>query len=124
MKVDSIWRTWKPYVAIPVVVGAALWWYSTQASFAVLKDGSYECQPVYVNEAGKYESLVDSAGNAYTGSATVEDGELVGLVGEESMSPDQLATLTMRKRGRSHFHVTDEQVLHSYNAAACDYSGE
>lgn len=126
---DSIWRTWKPYVAIavaiPVVIGGAFWWYLNESSFARLKDGPYDCRAVFVNASGKYELLVDEAGDPYASiSATVRGGALASMSGDTPMPSDQLASLTLRKSGTSHFHVTDDPVAHSYNAVVCDYDGD
>lgn len=124
MSENSIWRTWKPYVLIVVLVAGAFWWYSSQASFARLKDGAYDCQAVFVNASGKYEVLVDADGNPYPAiSATVRGGALVDMSEDSALTSGQLASLTVRKHGTSHFHVTDDPALRSYNAAACDYAG-
>lgn len=123
MSEDSIWRTWKPYAVIAVVIAGAFWWYTSQSSFANLKDGAYDCRPVFVNESGKYQVLVDEDGNPYPEiSATVQGGELVDMSGGTPLPSDQLASLTIRKSGTSHFHVTDDPAMHSYNAVACDYA--
>ena len=125
MSEDSIWRTWKPYAVIMALVAGALWWYSSQASFAKLKDGAYDCQAVFVNASGKYEVLVDADGDPYSAiSATVRGGALVDMSGDTPLPSDQLASLTIRKHGTSHFHVTDDPAMHSYNAVACDYAGD
>ena len=122
---DSIWRTWKPYVVIAAALALAFWWHTSQSSFATLKDGNYNCQAVFVTENGKYQLLADEAGNPYpTVSATVRSGALVDLAGDTPMPSDQLASLTLRTSGTSHFHVTDDPALHSYYAVACDYAGE
>jgi hypothetical protein len=121
---DSIWRTWKPYAAIIAVVAAAIWWYTSQSSFAKLKDGDYNCRAVFVNESGKYQVLVDESGTPYPAiSAEIRDGRLAGMSGDSPMPADQLSSLTVRKSGSSHFHVTDDPAMHSYNAVACDYAG-
>jgi len=121
---DSIWRTWKPYAAIAAVVAGAIWWYTSQSSIAKLKDGAYDCQAVFVNESGKYQVLVDEAGDPYPSiSATVRSGRLASMSGNTPMPADQLSSLTVRKSGTSHFHVTDDPAMHSYNAVACDYAG-
>lgn len=124
MSEDSIWRTWKPYAAIVAAVAGAIWWYTSQSSFAKLKDGAYDCQAVFVNESGKYEILVKKSGSPFPPiSATVRDGRLASISGSTAMPTDQLSSLTVRKSGSSKFHVTDDPAMHSYNAVACDYDG-
>jgi len=124
MSEDSIWRTWKPYAVAIAAVAAAIWWYTSQSSFAKLKDGDYNCQAVFVNESGKYEVLVDDSGNPYSEiSAEIRNGRLTGMSGDSPMSADQLSSLTVRKSGTSHFHVTDDPAMNSYNAVACDFTG-
>lgn len=124
MSEDSIWRTWKPYAAVAAVIVGVTWWYTSQSSFANLKDGDYDCRAVFVNASGKYQIIADEAGNPYPAiSATVRGGALVDMSGDIPMPSDQLASLTMTKRGTSHFHVTDDPALHSYNAVACDHAG-
>jgi hypothetical protein len=120
---DSIWRTWKPYAGIAAALAGAMWWYASLSSFATLKDGDYTCQAVFVAEDGKYQLAVDSSGDSYPGSATVRGGALVDLAGVTAMSADQLASLTLRSKGTSHFHVTDDPAPHSYYAVACDHDG-
>jgi len=119
----SIWQTWKPYAVIVVGGVVAIWWWNSQSSFAALKDGAYNCLGVFVNESGKYEVLVDSSGNRYYGTATVQGGEVVRLAGDNSFSSSELASLTIRTKGDSHFQATDDPAMHSYNAIACDYAG-
>jgi hypothetical protein len=117
-------RTWKPFAVVAVVIIGAFWWYSNQSSVASLKDGAYDCQAVFVNESGKYQVVVDEDGKPYPAiSATVRGGDLVEMSGDTAVPSDQLASLTLRKRGTTHFHVTDDPALHSYNAVACDYAG-
>lgn len=117
---ESVWRTWKPYAAFVVAIAAAVWWYNSQSSFAKLNDGKYNCTAVFVNADGKYEVLTDESGQQYAEiSATVHNGRLASLT---RLTQDQVDALTVRKSGTSHFHATDDPVLHSYNAAACDYS--
>lgn len=124
MSADSFWRTWKPYAVIVACLIGGYWWYSTQSSFAPLKDGAYDCQAVFVNEPGKYEVLVDEQGSRYSGiSATVSGGAVVEMSGDPALPADDLASLTVRKRGTSHFHVTDDPATHSYNAVACERTG-
>lgn len=123
MAEGSIWRTWKPYVVIAVLGIVAIWWWNSQSSFAALKDGTYSCLAVYVNADNKYEVLTDSSGNSYSGNATIQDGELVQLTGDTSMPSTQLASLTIRTTGDSHFHATDDPAMRMYNAIACDYAG-
>lgn len=123
MATDSIWRTWKPYAAVVVVVVVGAWWWNSQSPMAQLKDGAYACVGVYVNDSGKYEILTDASGAAFQGTATIDNGELVYLVGSAPVAAEQLASLTMRKSGDSHFHVTDDPAMRMYNAIACDYSG-
>lgn len=120
---DSVWRTWKPYAVIAIGVIVAIWWWNSQSSFAQLKDGAYDCVAVYVNESGKYEPLTDSSGNRFYGSARVQAGNVVQLSGDTSVSSSQISSLTVRTKGNSHFHVTDDPVMHSYNAIACDFAG-
>jgi hypothetical protein len=73
---------------------------------------------------GSTRVIVDEAGNPYPAiSATVRNGALVDMAGETPLPSDQLASLTLRKSGTSHFHVTDDPAMHSYNAVACDYTG-
>jgi hypothetical protein len=120
---QSVWRTWKPYAVLVAIAVAAIWWWNTQSPMAQLKDGSYDCIGVYVNESGKYEILTGSDGASYQGTATVQGGELVQLSGSSSLTASQLASLTMRKTGDSHFHVTDDPAVKMYNAVACDFAG-
>lgn len=124
MAQDSLWRTWKPYAVVIAVVAGAIWWYATQASFAQLKDGDYDCKAVFVNSSGKYEVMVDDAGDPLPPiSAEVRDGRLAGMSGDIPMPADQVSSLTIRKRGISHFHATDDPAMHSYMAVACDFAG-
>ena len=124
MPEDSIWRTWKPYAAAIAAIAVAIWWYTNQSSFAKLQDGNYSCKAVFVNASGKYQILVDESGTAYPPiSAKVSNGRLAGMSGNSPMSADQLSSLTVRKSGTSHFHVTDDPAGHSYNAVACDFDG-
>lgn len=123
MAEESAWRTWKPYAVIVVLAIAGIWWWSSQSSFAALKDGSYACQGVYVNESNKYEVLVDDAGGSYLGSARVSGGEVVSLSGDTPLSSAQVTSLTVRTTGDSHFHATDDPAMRMYYAVACDYSG-
>lgn len=124
MQEYSIWRTWKPYVAMVVLAVGAAWWYTSQSSFAKLKDGAYACTAVHVNASGKYEVLVDEGGTPYPAiSASVRNGRLASMSGDTPMPADQLSSLTVRKSGTSHFHATDDPAMHSYNAVACDYAG-
>ncbi len=120
---ESIWRTWKPYAVIAVVGIGALWWWNSQSSFAALKDGTYDCTAVFVNADGKYEVLVDQAGNRMYADATVNDGNVVALSADNAASAADLATLTIKPKGDSHFTLTDDPALHSYNAIACDFAG-
>ena len=119
----SVWRTWKPYAAIAVVAVGGIWWWNSQSSFAALKDGAYDCGAVFVNEDGKYEVLTDEAGNRMYADATVEDGDVVAVSADHALSTAELSSLTVRAKGDSHFHVTDDPAMHSYNAIACDYAG-
>lgn len=120
----SIWRTWKPYVALVVLAVGATWWYTSQSSFAKLKDGAYACTAVHVNASGKYEVLVDERGTPYSAiSASVRNGRLASLSGATPIPAAQLSSLTVRKSGNSRFHATDDPTMHSYNAVACDYAG-
>lgn len=123
MAEESAWRTWKPYAVIVVLAIAGIWWWSSQSSFAALKDGSYACQGVYVNESNKYEGRVDDAGGSYLGSARVCGGEVVSLSGDTPLSSAQVTSLTVRTTGDSHFHATDDPAMRMYYAVACDYSG-
>lgn len=118
----SIWGTWKPYAVIGVLFVAGFWWWNSQAPFAPLKDGAYDCLGVYVNDSGKYEILIDDAGSQLRATARVEGGELRALTGDTSLSSGQLTSLTMRTKGTTHFHVTDDPAIKMYNAVACDYS--
>jgi hypothetical protein len=120
---ESVWRTWKPYAFIVVGLIAATWWFNTQSSFAGLKDGDYSCVGVYVNESNKYERLVDDEGELYIGSATVRGGDLVALSGDTAMSASDVASLTVRSKGDSHFHATDDSSMSMYYAVACDHAG-
>jgi len=123
MAEDSIWRKWWTYAIIVVLIGGGIWWVTAQTSVLPLKDGRYNCQAVFVNADNKYEILVDSAGNRYPGEATVRGGKLVGLTGTSAMSSSDVARLTVRSKGDSHFHATDDPAMHSYYAVACDYAG-
>lgn len=119
---ESLWRTWKPYAVIAAVCIGGIWWWSSQSSFAGLKDGSYSCTTVFVNAEGKYEVLTDQAGNRMFADATVSNGNLVKLSADTAMSSANLAKLTIKPKGNSHFAATDDPAMHSYNAIACDFS--
>lgn len=123
MAEDSIWRKGWTYVIIIGLAVAGIWWFTTQTSALPLKDGSYNCHAVFVNADNKYQILVDSAGSQYRGQATVRGGKLVSLTGGTAMSASEVARLTVRSKGDSHFHATDDPAMHSYYAVACDYSG-
>lgn len=123
MNEDSIWRKGWTYVILTAVAIAGIWWVATQTSALPLKDGDYSCQAVFVNEETKYEIVVDAEGGGYPGYATVQAGELSALGGDSDMNDSDLARLTVRTKGSSHFHVTDDPAMHSYYAMACDYSG-
>lgn len=123
MAENSMWSTWKPYAVIVVLAIAGFWWWNSQSSFAALKDGSYACQGVYVNDENKYEVLVDDAGNRLLATARVSGGDLVSLEGDTPMSAAQVASLTVRTKGDSHFHATDDPAMRMYYAIACDYRG-
>jgi hypothetical protein len=43
--------------------------------------------------------------------------------GINRLGATELADLTIKSRGNSHFHATDEAAVHSYNAMACDLKG-
>lgn len=120
MAEDSIWRKGSTYVIIAVLAIAGIWWVTTQTSAVPLKDGLYKCEAVYVNADKKYELLTDASGNYYQGEATIRGGELVSLTGDTSMNAADLARLTVRAKGSSHFHATDDPAMHSYYAIACD----
>lgn len=122
MSEDSIWRTWKPYAVIILIVAGAIWWYTNKSSFAKLKDGDYACKAVFVNDSGKYQILVDKSGAPLPAiSATVRDGRLSSLTGVTRMPTDQLSSLIVRKSGNSHFYATDDPAGHSFQAIACDH---
>lgn len=123
MAEESVWSTWKPYAVIAVLGIGGFWWWNSQSSFVALKDGTYACQGVYVNESNQYEVLVDDAGNRYLGTARVSGGEVVSLEGSTPLSSGQVASLTIRTKGDSHFHATDDPAMRMYYAVACDYSG-
>lgn len=120
METKSAWRTWKPYAGIGAATLAAYWWFSSESSLAPLKDGSYECTGVYVNGSGKYEALTNDAGNRFYGEASIRDGELVSLSGDVALTSAQIKGMTMRTKGNSHFHVTDDPAMKMYDAVACD----
>ena len=122
MNESSVWRTWKPYAAIAVLGIGGIWWWNSQSSFAALKDGAYSCVAVFVNADGKYEMLTDDTGNRMYADATVQDGEVVELAADQALSSPDLASLALRSTGDSHFHVTNDPAVHSYNAIACDYA--
>lgn len=123
MTSESIWRTWKPYAVVAAIGIAGIWWYNSQSSIARLKDGAYVCQGVFVNASNKYEVLTAEDGSSYSGSATVSGGELTSLTGDSALSAADIAALTVRSKGDSHFHATDDPAMHSYYAVACDYDG-
>lgn len=123
MNETSLWRTWKPYAAIAAIAIGGIWWWNSQSTLATLKDGPYNCAAVFVNEDGKYEMLTDDAGNRMYADATVDGGEVVALSADHALSTAELASLTVRTKGDSHFHMTDDPAMHSYNAIACDYAG-
>lgn len=123
MSEQSVWNTWKPYAIIGAIAVGGFWWYSDQSSIATLKDGAYACQGVYVNESGKYVVLTREDGSPYEGSATVRNGEIVTLEGDTAMSASEIASLTVRTSGTSHFHVTDDPASKMYNAIACVFKG-
>lgn len=121
MVAESVWRSWKPYAVIAVVTIAAVLWFNSQSSFASLKDGSYECTGVYVNDSGKYEYLTDDAGNRMYAQASIRDGKLVSMSGDGGeLTSTDLSDLTMRIKGNTHFNVTDDHAVKMYNAVACD----
>ncbi|GAA3538746.1 hypothetical protein AFL01nite_27200 [Aeromicrobium flavum] len=118
---DSIWRTWQPYVVGAVLVVSGLWWYTTQSSLVALDDGEYACHAVFVNATKQYEMLTDEEGRSLSPiAATVAGGAITALSGPTPFPSQQLARLTVRSQGKSHFHVTDDPAAHSYNAVACD----
>ena len=122
MGAESVWRTWKPYVLIAVLAVAAIYWFTSQSSLASLKDGSYACTGVYVNESGKYEALTDETGRRLYAEATVENGKPVSLSSDVgvSMTKSEISELKMRTKGNSHFTVTDDHAVQMYDAVACD----
>ncbi len=119
---ESVWRTWKPYAVLAAAAVGVVWWFNSQSPVAGLKDGAYACNAVFVNDAGKYEVLTDG-GEALAATAKVQGGQVIELVASSALTSSELASLTLRKSGSSHFHVADEPATHSYNAIACDYSG-
>lgn len=121
MAEDSIWRKGWTYIIIMGLAVAGVWWVTTQSSALPLKDGRYSCQAVFVNADKKYEVLVDSAGNRMHGEATIRGGKLISLSADTAMSASDVARLTVRSKGDSHFHATDDPAAHSYYAVACDY---
>jgi len=78
---------------------------------------------IRVDIASKYEILTQENGSRFDGSETVGDGELVALKGDTEMSASQIASLTLRSSGTSHFLVTDDPAVKMYNAIACDFAG-
>ncbi|WP_454129765.1 hypothetical protein [Microbacterium aurum] len=120
---ESVWRTWKPYAVIAALAIGGIWWWNSQSSFAALKDGPYNCTAVFVNADGKYEVLVDASGNRMYADATVDNGNLIALSADSAMSSADLAQLTIKPKGDSHFTATDDPAMHSYNAIACDFAG-
>lgn len=124
MAQESVWTTWKPYAVLAVIGVGGFWWWNTQSPLAALKDGTYACQGVYVNESNKYEVLVDDSGNRYEGSARVSGGVVVALSGNSALSPSDVASLTIRTNGNSHFHATDDPAMRMYYAIACDHAGQ
>lgn len=118
---ESLWRTWKPYAVIAAVCIGGIWWWNSQSSFAGLKDGSYSCTAVFVNAERKYEVLTDQAGNRMLADARVSNGNLVKLSAGTAMSSADLAKLTIKPKGNSHFTATDDPAMHSHNAIACDF---
>ncbi|GAA1233062.1 hypothetical protein JOF42_000791 [Microbacterium phyllosphaerae] len=123
MEERTMWRTWKPYAVLAVLAIGGIWWWNAQSPFATLQDGSYSCTGVYVNEDSKYEILVDSAGQRYSGTARVEGGELVELAGATPLTTTQISRLMLKSTGTTKFHVTDDPATKMYNAIACELAG-
>jgi len=123
MSESSVWRTWKPYAVIAALAVGGIWWWNSQSSLAALKDGPYTCTAVFVNADGKYSALTDDAGNRMYADAVVDGGEVVSLSAGQTITSVDLASLIVRSKGDSHFHVTDDPAMHSYDAIACDYAG-
>ena len=127
-----MWRTWKPYAvigAVIVVAAVVFFWLfgplsasDPQQDSEALQDGSYTCSAVYVNEAGEYEPVMGSQGETLDTEAEIRNGELVSLVGDSALDPEEVAALTVISDGDSHFHVTDRPDEASYDALACDFA--
>lgn len=89
-----------------------------------LRTGAYDCVAVFVNETGKYELYVDDAGREFTGFARVQDGEVTSYSAPNALGWRSGADIAVRSAGRKHFHATQDPAVHSYDALACDWSGE
>lgn len=118
----SVWRTWKPYAVIAALVVAGIWWWNGQSPAAQLKDGTYDCIAVFVNQSNKYETYVDDSGRYFTGYARVRNGEVTSYSAPDALGWISGAYIDVRKSGTSHFHATQDPAPHSYDALACDWS--
>lgn len=87
-----------------------------------LKDGTYECLAVFVNQSNKYEIYADDEGRRLTGYARIQDGEVTSYSAPNALGWRSGVALTVRKSGSSHFHATQDPAMHSYDALACDWS--
>lgn len=89
---------------------------------ANLQDGAYNCVAVFVNQENKYELYVDDFGDAFTGFARVEGGEVVSYSAPNALGWREGVTISVRKSGSSRFHATQDLASHSYDALACEWS--
>lgn len=124
MQADEIWRTWKPYAVIALLLAGGIWWYNNQSSLATLKSGTYDCAAVFVNHSKKYETYTDESGQPYFGQAQVQGGEVINYSAPNVLAWQGGVRIVVRERGTSHFHATQDPAVHSYDALACDWSSD
>jgi len=122
MSTDALWRTWRRWVVIAVIVAASTSCSSTQSATAQLKAGVYDCVAVFVNQSGKYEMYVDDAGSQFTGFARVQGGEVTSYSAPNALGWRSDVEIVVRKSGSSRFHATQDPAAHSYDALACEWA--
>lgn len=122
MSNESVWRTWKPYAVLAALALVGIWWWNNKSPAAELKAGTYDCVAVFVDASNKYVILTDG-GRELTGFARVQGGEVTSYSAPNALGWQSGAHITVRKSGTSHFHATQDPAVHSYNALACDWTG-